>query len=30
VTVHTDHEQVDESLATILSFLEQHSLITRQ
>jgi adenylylsulfate kinase len=30
VTVHTDHEQIDESLATILSFLEQHSLITRQ
>jgi adenylylsulfate kinase len=30
VTVHTDHEQVDESLAKILAFLEQRSLISRR
>jgi adenylyl-sulfate kinase len=30
VTVHTDHEQVDESLAKILAFLEQRALIARR
>ena len=30
VIVHTDHEQVEESLAKILSFLEQQLLITRR